>query len=1146
MNNITHNKYICYLVLLAVAIFLPAVRVKALPADIYAANSVLAGGKWVKVSVAETGLYRISAEQLRRWGFSDPAKVRIYGYGGQRIPDRLNVASYVDDLPLVQSAVTAKGVVFYATGPEEWKQTAVGYYSRTSNIYTTRGFYFITENDDVVPRDIERQGVAQVSSPATTFMERMQYEQELTQPGEVGYALVGESLRLQPTRKYTFQTPDAVSDGDASNGRLECSIVHSSAVATTLQFAVNGQALPANKSDEMTPTSSSSYMFASTGTARHTFAFTGDRVEITLTYPNASLAKDVWLNYIALNYSRRLKMPARGYLQFDAPSQIRLDASQQSGITVWDVTDPLAITAIDYGSDAGSLTWTNDYHGTRSYAVFSDAADLPQPVYEGPVANQNLHGMAGVDMVIFTPVQYIDQAQRIADLHRASARPIDVAVLDVEQVYNEFASGSADVSALRKCLKMLYDRGSDTVRTVRYALLFAPATVDNRHLTPAMSGRNEYPTIPGWMGGPLDVQFAENEAFSTDDFIAMLEDDSGTKLGIDNLNVAVGRMPVYDKTEAKSAVDKLVQYATKSKHGSWKNSVMFVADDKDNSRHLIDTEYSIAQMLATDDPQMLVTKVYVNAYPIKNLVCQGGRDLMYRMLDEGVMWWNYSGHASNHSWTDEGLVTWTDINNSMGFSHLPVLYAATCNFLQWDCSTISGAELLFQERYGGTIATISATRPAYIVENGYLSAAMGRAMARRDADGYMPRVGDIYRNAKNDIRGTDGRHRTSENRLRYVLMGDPAMELTMPSNIVRLETIDGVEVTSESQATLRAMGKSVVTGAVYTPKGDLMADFNGLVTIDLYDATRDMITLGGAEEKDGGVIFSQHGDKLFSGTAKVEAGRFSITIPMPETISDNWVEATMNMYAWSEGSGAEAVGINRDFFVNGYAEVDTPDNTPPVIESMVLNHSSFINGGRVNASPMLIARVSDDTGINMSTAGVGRQMVLTLDGNRTFTDVSIYYTPDTDGSPAGVINYPMSGLHEGNHTLSLKVWDTSGNPASHTIDFEVSADVAPVIYDIYSDVNPASTVANFYLRHDRPDQMATVTVTVCNLLGHVLWEQTLRGRSDMFLSAPVTWDLTDGAGHRVPRGIYLYRATITTDDGTAYSTASRKIAVTAP
>lgn len=74
--------------------------------------------------------------------------------------------------------------------------------------------------------------------------------------------------------------------------------------------------------------------------------------------------------------------------------------------------------------------------------------------------------------------------------------------------------------------------------------------------------------------------------------------------------------------------------------------------------------------------------------------------------------------------------------------------------------------------------------------------------------------------------------------------------------------------------------------------------------------------------------------------------------------------------------------------------------------------------------------------------------------------------------------------------------------------------------------------------------LTKVSVTVYNLLGRPVWTGQSKGRSDMFLTVPVTWDLTDTAGRRVGRGIYLYRATITAD-GKSYETASRKIAVTA-
>jgi hypothetical protein len=74
--------------------------------------------------------------------------------------------------------------------------------------------------------------------------------------------------------------------------------------------------------------------------------------------------------------------------------------------------------------------------------------------------------------------------------------------------------------------------------------------------------------------------------------------------------------------------------------------------------------------------------------------------------------------------------------------------------------------------------------------------------------------------------------------------------------------------------------------------------------------------------------------------------------------------------------------------------------------------------------------------------------------------------------------------------------------------------------------------------------MVTVAVTVYDLLGRPVWTGSQTGMSDMFTSVPVTWNLTDNAGRRVNRGIYIYRASITTDDET-FETASRRIAVTA-
>ena len=196
---------------------------------------------------------------------------------------------------------------------------------------------------------------------------------------------------------------------------------------------------------------------------------------------------------------------------------------------------------------------------------------------------------------------------------------------------------------------------------------------------------------------------------------------------------------------------------------------------------------------------------------------------------------------------------------------------------------------------------------------------------------------------------------------------------------------------------------------------------------------------------------------------------------------------------------------------------------------------------------MLIASVTDDRAINLSTAGVGHQMAIYLDdGDKTYTDVADYFVPFSDGRPGGNISYPLENISVGWHQLRLRVWDTAPNSAEAVINFEVAKEITPVLYGVYTSENPVSTEAKFYISHDRPDGTLTVTIEVFDLMGRKVWENTQEGRSDMFTSMPVNWDLRDSGGRRVQRGIYLYRATVTDhDSGRQSATASRKLAVTA-
>lgn len=1113
-------------------------------------QSVLAEGHWVKVSVDEDGLFRLPAGTLRSWGFSDPNKVRVFGSGGQRMPDELTVANVPSDLPMVQSVVDADGtVVFYAQGPGEWTAPkGSSNYFFDPNVYTTRSYYFITETDSTA-RPIPGATFAQADPGddfVTSFTQRLHHEKEISSPGESGPLLLGEDMRYTRERAFDFKFPAAgvpnanigvrvsfVSKITSGAPTLDIMMPNTNAGTGGIRINLSGASKYTNGAETIMFRSGLSQLEAPTS----------QRVNLTLSAQSSILLAAV--NSITLYYTRPLELPSAGHLLFDAPARcmrLGIGSAAASDVTVWDVTDPANIYAVDLEGDApaGSVQWRRPTSARKCYAAWRKGATMPTPRFEGYVENQNLHGSDSPDMVILAPADFLAQAQRLADLHATGRDSLKVDVVDIQKVYNEFSSGRQDPAAIRNYMKMLYDRGNDGMgRPLRYLLLMARMTVDNRHLLTVFGS---HPTIPGWTPTSLRSSLSDNDGYFTDDYYALLDDGACKNMRSDKLRIAVGRIPVIDVTEAKNVVDKEIDYARSSRHNAWRQRAMFLADDGNTGVHLTQSEAMIDGYSKVEDSPYLTRKVYLEAFTRQGGIYPEARELMFRALDEGVVWWNYIGHANTTGWTADGQLSYTDIN-SMYLRNLPFIYAATCEFLRLDASSISGAEIMYKERYGGCIGVISASRPVYIAENGPLSAAVGRYMAARDASGRIVTPGEMYRLGKNDIRDSQNRPTSDDNRFRYMFVGDPALRLAVPDNTVLIDSINGIASDAEDPAVVPALSRARITGRIVGPDGALLDNFHGTVTLDILDA--EYTTTTTPEENYEPDNFEELGARVFVGSAPVQGGRFTLVAPMPGEFAQNYRPATIGSYAYAADSNEDAAGLFNNFYLYGYDEEAESDTEKPVIETMVLNHSSFQNGDFVNTEPMLIATITDNVGINLSSAGIGHQITATLDGTRTFNDLATYYTPNSDGTPGGVINYPFENIVEGAHTLALRVWDTSGNSARREIEFNVAQNIAPKIYDIYSDANPASTTANFYLSHDQPDAMVDVTVTVYNLLGRPVWTGSVGGRSDMFLSVPVSWDLTDGGGRRVPRGIYLYRATITSDGGQTFETATRRLAVTA-
>ncbi|MDE5913181.1 MAG: hypothetical protein K2G81_06040, partial [Muribaculaceae bacterium] len=361
-----------------------------------------------------------------------------------------------------------------------------------------------------------------------------------------------------------------------------------------------------------------------------------------------------------------------------------------AGLIVWDVTDQLSVRSM---SQSAGGAWRNRYSGRRLYVAFNPSASLPQPESRGVVANQNLHATPTPDMVIITPSAYAEAAERLARFHRENTvEPLTVEVLRLDKVLHEFGSGSFDPGALRRCLKMLYDRGP-----LRFALMMGKGTFDNRCVTSV--GKAMRAPMPIWVS---EASLTESSAYSTDDYLAYLDDNSGMRPSQDKLSIALGRIPCTTPAEAALAVDKIEQYHSRLPRSDWRNKVLILADDGNRGIHMTQSESLFKNAVkASGDKSLLFDKVYIDAYDWQNGSYPIARSEFYRRLNDGTMLWVYVGHGAPTALCGDNMVTYLDMSTQFFLRHWPFCYAATCSFLKWDTDITSAAEMLYFTSAGG-------------------------------------------------------------------------------------------------------------------------------------------------------------------------------------------------------------------------------------------------------------------------------------------------------------------------------------------------------------------------------------------------------------------------------------------------------------
>lgn len=1114
-------------------------RVHALPTEHYVSNSVLSEGKWRKVTVGEDGMYFISNADLRSMGFPDPSKVNVYGYGGRMEPEALSV-TMGDDLPIQPVARTASGIVFFATSYVAWKPSSdnTTAYSHTQNPYSESSCYFLSDRDiSAVAERVSPAMPANSSGASTTFICRLVHEKDLAAPAETGRVLLGEDFRSATSQRFNFKLPDNTGADISVKTCFGANITGGSA---TLRFTANGNQLPSTTSDRIAGATSNQFLRTTTTVKKISDA--GETLAFGIESSCAGAIMTARLDYIEVEYERHLRLSGGEiyfYGNFGGGKTLAVSGCSASTV-IWDVTDPAKISVVDYNLEGDKACFMTE--GYREFVAFEPSKVTRKVSSSTAVANQDLHGMAVPDMVIISPDQFLSAARRIALLHEETDGFI-VHVVTPSQIYNEFSSGTADVGAFRKMLKHWYDKGaaSDGGR-LRYCLIFGRPSYDNKNVTATVKMAG-YPRVPIWQS---DTGFSESISYSTDDYIAMLDDCEEEYFDISTakLRVAVGRLPVTSVSEADDMASKLERYIKKPAYGAWRNNVTLIADDQDNGQHLDQAEDAYRLMRGSGNGEAFAyERLYLDAYPISYTATgaaypQAREKLLKKFNDSNYI--HYIGHASTTSWTHEGVLTWTDIQN-ISNTNLPFLYAATCSFGQWDADAVSGGERLVLHPESGMIGMIAPSRTVYITLNGLLGNSTASGVFTRDPEGKGRRFGDIYVAGKNNLGMAD------TNKLRYCLISDPALRLQSPELEVAVLSVAGHDVASEGAEApvVGAMETFDITGEIRNSDGSVASDFNGYLDLTLFDAERPIETYGNGSS--GKVaIYNDRKNTLQKARGIVKDGCWTARIMMPSEIDNNYSPALISCYAWSDALGQEANGSTDNLYVFGYVgDSERTDTEGPIISEFYLNRSDFRDGTIVNSTPVAYAAFSDESGINISDNSLGHKITLRLDNKTIFDDVSLYYSPEPDDSRSGRFAYPIEEMSPGEHTLLLTIWDNANNCSQRELRFNVGVTNSPTIYDVRPDVNPASTSVAFTIHTDRPMTRLTAQIEVFDLSGRKIWSASRSSSSGMESVVSASWNLCDASGERVRRGIYLYRATVTTPEGT-FSTVARKLAVTAP
>ncbi|MBD3178428.1 MAG: hypothetical protein GF417_01930, partial [Candidatus Latescibacteria bacterium] len=771
--------------------------------------------------------------------------------------------------------------------------------------------------------------------------------------------------------------------------------------------------------------------------------------------------------------------PDSGFLDFfasDISGTARFNLTGFSGGEVYllDVTDyynPVFLEGAYASGDSVVFDYGVGESSNHFMAVPLSGIGTPSIRYAGTVPDLR-EVQTPPSMVVVYHGAFEEAALEFVSHRSGNNPPGVITAVDIDDIYSNFSGGLKDPLAIRNYFKYLYDNYTEGGQPIlEYVLLMGKGTFDPRDFKGA--GKDYIPfffrTVSGF-----------NIFVEYDDFLGMLDGSEDSFV-----DIAMGRIPIQNRQGAENFLAKLKGYESGDNIGSWRNKLIFVADDevqgesKTQFRHMEQTEWISRNAIYRDHFDR--TEIYLHEYPFDgSLKPAATADLVSEWSDGGLMVC-YFGHGSPYQLADELVLRKSDVYTINNGNRLPIFIPLSCSVGDQEklYDTSLATDLLLAEGRGAiaSIAAVTITLPTW-----------NENMCRLFLERLFPAgtlrsetIGKALSYSKINITTA----------YPYILSGDPSMELAMPGLEVRHAETDIDTLTTGFSCAVR--GSVMVNGSLNT-------GFDGTAEFVAREAEKWF------EVNDS--TYNHEGSVMYRGSSEISGGlfEFQFIVPLRCRVGDG---ARIRSYVYS--GNLDGVGARNDIRIEQNSSAPGNDGPPRV--NMYFNNMAT----RVKKGSRLFVDIQDENGIAILGKDPQNSILLEFDDSGYPIQVTDYFQYDHNSFTRGGLEYALNeDFDTGEHSVLLRVFDNLGEMSTDTLEFSIVEEGIHKISDSFNFPNPFSESTNFVFQLT---SRADVEISVYNLSGKKIWERRMIGVEGY---NSIYWDGTDYANNIVANGTYIY------------------------